>query len=781
MSEVKTTCTHTTLHKNGVMLLIPLVYFPYHSVLAAEAPPTPTFTLTPTAGPGGNIGPNEPQAVTPNAQLMFAVAPKDGYSIDKVSGCDGTPLENLISPTIYTTGPVTSDCTVNATFKIQQPLQVTLNPPSGGAVAVTATPNEGYEFLNFSGDCSGATCVLANGTNPANVVANFVRKTYSLTAIINPPAGGVLVCDANPVTHGDTVTCTAKPNEGYDFLNFSGDCNGATCVIADVTAPKTIAVHLALKTYPIVTTVNPQRGGKLVCDTNSIVHGGSSLCNCQPKPGYNFIDFAGDCTGATCTLTNVTHPQHVTCNLESPLKVLIHDVKSDCKTTTAVVSVLDRHNVPLSKLEAKNFNPIAVDGTALKDCTITTPKSAVLVPMVLDRSGSMKGAPMDSLKVAAKEFINNLGPDDQAAIFSFSSAVTLDQEWTSNKNLLYRAIDRLRASGDTALFSAVDDATAYAATVASSGERVSLVVMADGDNNAGAVKEGQLETNILTRGLPIHTIGLGNIQGRALQNIAFMSNGAYYKAATPGDLSQIYQQISTVLNSQYEINCPALTCDNKVHELNVTVDTQDGFGMGMRRYLSTAPMPPTAITKSATAITATSVILNGAVNDNGAITNVSFDFSPVTTCQDLTYSFNAAATSDSIKANAGETAVNLPISGLLICNHFYRFRVKAVNKSGISYGEDATFNTLACPATAFTIIPAATVGGHVTPSGPQVVPPGAIEDFTLTADNGYARDVKVGGTCPQGSWNDNIWSTGAIDADCTVEFNFTCQSDSCAK
>lgn len=695
---------HNLLRKNGIVLLMPLTFFSYRSVLAVDAPPT--------------------SASVPN------------------------PSE------------------------LQHPVQITQNPASGGVVTVTATPNEGYEFLGFSGDCTGNSCILANGASLNNVTANFALKTYPLTAIINPPEGGVVVCDANPVTHNSTVNCEAKSNEGYDFVNFSGDCNGPSCTIANVIGPKTLAVHFALKTYPITSTVNPARGGKVVCDTEVIGHGATSTCQCEPNLGYSFLEFAGDCTGPTCTLTNVNRPQQVTCNLESPLKVLIHDVSSDCKTNTSVVSVLNRDNVPLTQLEAKDFELIAVDGTALNDCKINIPKSAAWVPIVLDRSGSMKGEPMDSLKTAAKEFISNLGPNDQAAIFSFSSAVTLDQEWTNDKQLLSKAIDNLKATGDTALFAAVDAATAYAATTTNSGERISLVVMADGDNNAGDVKEAELEVNIKNRALPIYTIGLGNIKGQALQHIARTTNAAYYKAATPADLSQVYNKITTVLNSQYEINCTSSTCDNNIHELSVAVNTQDAFGMGARQYLSTAPMPPIAITTAATDITATGAILNGTVNDNGAITNVSFDFNPVVECQDLNYSFNVTGIPGIIKANTGETAVNFPLHGFLMCNHLYRFRVKATNKSGISYGKDETFSTLACPATAFTVTPVATVGGGVSPSAPQVVPPGAIEDFTITSHDGYTRDANVSGTCPPGNWDDNVWSTGTINADCTVQFNF---------
>jgi hypothetical protein len=71
----------------------------------------------------------------------------------------------------------------------------------------------------------------------------------------------------------------------------------------------------------------------------------------------------------------------------------------------------------------------------------------------------------------------------------------------------------------------------------------------------------------------------------------------------------------------------------------------------------------------------------------------------------------------------------------------------------------------------YTVIPAAGTGGSV--SSPQTVEPEATAAFTVIASSGYVRDSAVGGTCPQGSWRGDVWTTGAITANCTVSFGFT--------
>lgn len=58
----------------------------------------------------------------------------------------------------------------------------------------------------------------------------------------------------------------------------------------------------------------------------------------------------------------------------------------------------------------------------------------------------------------------------------------------------------------------------------------------------------------------------------------------------------------------------------------------------------------------------------------------------------------------------------------------------------------------------------------IDPSTAQAVAANGTVQFTVTADEGYAFIDLVGGTCPLGSWSGSIYTTGAITADCTVEF-----------
>lgn len=66
-------------------------------------------------------------------------------------------------------------------------------------------------------------------------------------------------------------------------------------------------------------------------------------------------------------------------------------------------------------------------------------------------------------------------------------------------------------------------------------------------------------------------------------------------------------------------------------------------------------------------------------------------------------------------------------------------------------------------------------GAHVTFSGtsPQAVRDGETFSVTVTPDAGYSLDTEVGGTCAAGSWNGDVYTTGAVRSSCTLTFAAT--------
>ena len=68
------------------------------------------FTVSATAGAGGSISPTTATVAQGNT-ASFTLAPDSGFTIDSVTGCSGS-----LTGSTYTTGPITADCAVSASF-----------------------------------------------------------------------------------------------------------------------------------------------------------------------------------------------------------------------------------------------------------------------------------------------------------------------------------------------------------------------------------------------------------------------------------------------------------------------------------------------------------------------------------------------------------------------------------------------------------------------------------------------------------------------------------------
>jgi len=95
---------------------------------------------------------------------------------------------------------------------------------------------------------------------------------------------------------------------------------------------------------------------------------------------------------------------------------------------------------------------------------------------------------------------------------------------------------------------------------------------------------------------------------------------------------------------------------------------------------------PTAETLEATDLTSTTATLNGIVNANSFLSNVSFEYGTTTS-----YGQEVTSVQGPVTGNEG-TNVSAALTGMT-CGIEYHYRVKAENSYGISYGSDKTIKT----------------------------------------------------------------------------------------
>jgi len=223
------------------------------------------YPITATASPlaGGTVT-CIPNPVTHGTNSSCTATAKTGYSLGAFSsGCTriGTTsrctLTGVTAPKTVTVTfvPNTYSITASANPLAGGTMTCTPNPvPHGSGTTCTAAPNVGYTLSAFTGCTrSGATsqCTLTGVTAAKTVIATFSPAKYPITATASPLAGGTVTCTPNPVSHGASSTCTARPKTGYAFAGFSGACTGASCVLNNVTAAQGVAANFTVLTLRI--------------------------------------------------------------------------------------------------------------------------------------------------------------------------------------------------------------------------------------------------------------------------------------------------------------------------------------------------------------------------------------------------------------------------------------------------------------------------------------------------------------------------------------------------
>jgi uncharacterized protein DUF1566/List-Bact-rpt repeat protein len=142
------------------------------------------YSTVSTSAPGGQ-GYFDPvsQQVNSGDTTTFDVYADTGYIIDTVSGCGGT----WTGSNPHTTGTITGNCTVTATYSLKTYTLEYLTDGNGyingtnpqtvshdaNGTAVTAVANSGYAFVDWSDGGSSATRSESNVTSDFSVTANF--------------------------------------------------------------------------------------------------------------------------------------------------------------------------------------------------------------------------------------------------------------------------------------------------------------------------------------------------------------------------------------------------------------------------------------------------------------------------------------------------------------------------------------------------------------------------------------------------------------------------------
>ncbi len=251
-------------------------------------------------------------------------SPNPGYTF-----VNWTESGNIVSTSSSYQFTLTANKTLVANFTSIPALQFAVilssNPAAGGtnsgsgsytagtSVTVTATPNTGYTFVNWteSGNIVSTSSSYTFAINATRtLVANFLINSYTLSVSANPSGGGTIAKNPDQLKydHGTNVLLTATPNTGYTFTNWTDNGTVVSTSAAyqiTMTRNRTLVANFTLNSYTLTVTINPTGGGTVVKNPDRAAYdsGTTVQLTATPSSGYTFTSWNGDATGSANPLS----------------------------------------------------------------------------------------------------------------------------------------------------------------------------------------------------------------------------------------------------------------------------------------------------------------------------------------------------------------------------------------------------------------------------------------------------------------------------------------------
>ncbi|MDH3284548.1 MAG: VWA domain-containing protein, partial [Acidobacteriota bacterium] len=218
------------------------------------------------------------------------------------------------------------------------------------------------------------------------------------------------------------------------------------------------------------------------------------------------------------------------------------------------VSVRDGKNRLVTGLQAEDFS-VFEDDRPQELLAVGLDERPLLVGILLDSSGSMRGERIEQAQEAACEFVETLRPEDRAFVIDFDEQVFLIQQTTHDHEDLCLSTRSTQAIGGTSIYDALH--AAYRVIHQADAERRALVVLTDGDDSSSTLKFDDLLLEAKLADVTVYVIGLdvGAISDgrRTMTRLSDTTGGRSFFVKRARDLVGTYEAIAEELRSLYQL------------------------------------------------------------------------------------------------------------------------------------------------------------------------------------------------------------------------------------
>ncbi len=179
-------------------------------------------------------------------------------------------------------------------------------------------------------------------------------------------------------------------------------------------------------------------------------------------------------------------------------------------------------------------------------------KPSLGMVVVVDKSGSMDGDPIEMAKTAARSAVELLGRRDQVAVLAFDgdTYVISEMQPASSTAKISDEIARIEAGGGTTMYPAME--MSFEMLMATSAKLKHVILLTDGVSTPGDF-EG-LAAQMASAKITVSTVAAGSgADTELLEQIARVGKGRYYFTEDPAQVPQIFAK-ETVTASKSAID-----------------------------------------------------------------------------------------------------------------------------------------------------------------------------------------------------------------------------------
>lgn len=192
--------------------------------------------------------------------------------------------------------------------------------------------------------------------------------------------------------------------------------------------------------------------------------------------------------------------------------------------------------------------------------------------LVIDKSGSMKGASMNAVKQALRSLVEKLGPEDILTLIAFNDnpELLLKPTEVKNKEAILAAIDSLDADGGTNIEAGLISGSSQLADLAErKGYQKRVMLFTDARPNIGRTDSGSFRTiteGYAQQGIGLTAFGVGLDFGQELiYHISQLRGGNFFFLETPDKIARVFEKEFDYLVTPV------------VYDLRVNIKTPEGM------------------------------------------------------------------------------------------------------------------------------------------------------------------------------------------------------------